>query len=152
MNQILVTKYPKSYTYINLKKIFFKFQLIISFVVLLILLTYYIKKCYFDLKYEFFSHVLYENLRTISLYESSTLDEENSIYIATIKIDKIGIEYPIFNNFSYEALRIAPCRFHGDFTTNLCIVGHNYNDSRFFSKIPELNINDVIHLSDLKRK
>lgn len=29
---------------------------------------------------------------------------------------------------------------------NFCIVAHNYNDNRFFSKLSKLNINDEIQL------
>lgn len=32
--------------------------------------------------------------------------------------------------------------------SNLCIAGHNYNDDRFFSKISNLNLNDIIVLED----
>ena len=31
---------------------------------------------------------------------------------------------------------------------NLCIAGHNYNDSRFFSKIYKLQNNDIIEIYD----
>ena len=32
---------------------------------------------------------------------------------------------------------------------NLCIVGHNYIDNRFFSRLNELQINDQINIYDL---
>ena len=32
---------------------------------------------------------------------------------------------------------------------NLCIAGHNYVDYKFFSRLHELNINDVITIFDL---
>ena len=31
---------------------------------------------------------------------------------------------------------------------NLCIVGHNYRDTRFFSKVPTLEIGDTIDITD----
>lgn len=46
-------------------------------------------------------------------------------------------------------LKIAPCKFSGtnlnDYS-NICIAGHNYNNNMFFSKISNLNSNDIIYL------
>lgn len=35
---------------------------------------------------------------------------------------------------------------------NLCIVGHNYNDSTFFSDLYKLNIADIIYIYDEKNR
>ena len=47
---------------------------------------------------------------------------------------------------------MAPCKFFGGNIGeygNLCIAGHNYNDSRFFGRLDELEIKDEIKLIDL---
>lgn len=49
-------------------------------------------------------------------------------------------------------LKIAPCRFHGpnpNEVGNLCIAGHNYKNSKFFSKVPNLQLGDKIEITDL---
>lgn len=69
--------------------------------------------------------------------------------IGIIKIDKIKISYPILSTIDDELLKIAPCKFSGPNVNevgNLCIAAHNYNDTRFFSNIPKLNIGDEIQI------
>ena len=49
-------------------------------------------------------------------------------------------------------LKIAPCKFHGpnpNEVGNLCIAGHNYRNSKFFSKVPNLQLGDTIEITDL---
>ena len=69
--------------------------------------------------------------------------------IGIIKINTIGIEYPILSETTNELLKIAPCKFFGSEPNkvgNLCIAGHNFNDERFFSKLSSLKIGDVIEI------
>ena len=52
-------------------------------------------------------------------------------------------------------LKIAPCRFYGPMPNevgNICIAGHNYNSYKFFSRLKNLSIGDVITIFDLSRK
>lgn len=69
-----------------------------------------------------------------------------------IKIDKINLNYSILSVSNNDLLDISVCRFAGPMpneTGNLCIAGHNYVDYKFFSRINELQINDVINIFDL---
>ena len=74
-----------------------------------------------------------------------------------ITIPKINVEYPILDGESdseaetEELLKMSPVKFHGpDINTvgNYCIVGHNYRNSRFFSKVPTLVNGDIIQITD----
>ena len=52
-------------------------------------------------------------------------------------------------------LKVSVCKFWGanpNETGNLCIVGHNYKNSKFFSKVPTLAIGDVVEITDLSGK
>lgn len=78
--------------------------------------------------------------------------------IATINIPKINLTYPILQGETgsleeTEALlKMSPCKYHGpepNEVGNFCIVGHNYRNSKFFSKVPTLVIGDTIQISDL---
>ena len=72
--------------------------------------------------------------------------------VATISIPSIDCTYPILNTWSDELLKIAPCYYHGaepNQVGNFCIVGHNYRNSKFFSKVPSLQIGDSIFIEDL---
>lgn len=71
--------------------------------------------------------------------------------IATINIPKINVTYPILSETTDNLLKIAPCKFWGpnpNEVGNFCIVGHNYRNTKFFSKVPTLENGDVIELTD----
>lgn len=74
--------------------------------------------------------------------------------IGQINIPSINCNYPILasDNVDYEELlKISPCKFYGpdpNEVGNLCIVGHNYRNSKFFSKVPKLENGDIIEITD----
>lgn len=48
-------------------------------------------------------------------------------------------------------LKISPTKFWGadpNEVGNFCIVGHNYRNTKFFSKVPTLEKGDVIEITD----
>lgn len=72
-----------------------------------------------------------------------------------IHIPKIGINYPIVYETSEEYLKIAPTKLSGPDINepgNVGIVGHNYKNQQFFSRLSELENNDKINLLDNKGK
>lgn len=77
--------------------------------------------------------------------------------VAIINIPKIKVNYPIIaplnkNLLDYTAiLKISPCRYYGpepNEVGNYCIVGHNYRNQKFFSKVPNLENGDSVELID----
>lgn len=67
-----------------------------------------------------------------------------------ISIPKISIYYPIIYETTEEYLKIAPTKFFGpdiNEVGNLCIVGHNYKNEQFFSRIKELAVDDKVYLT-----
>lgn len=71
--------------------------------------------------------------------------------VATIYIPKINVNYAVFSRTSDALLKISPTKFWGpepNEVGNFCIVGHNYHDTRFFSKVPSLEHGDTIELTD----
>ena len=110
---------------------------------------------------ENFSNLLIDNYSIAKLYSNNTNDDKNNStqlepnsIIGIIEIPILNISYPIFNELTDDLLKTSPCRFYGDFPFkndnhfNLCIAGHNYDNDKFFSKIKDLNINDIIYLYD----
>ncbi len=146
MNQIIFDK--------NLtikKKKFFKLQLILSIVVILIVICVIMNNYNYDENLENISEIIDKNVRLTQLYKNNKITTYET-YLGKIIIDRINLEYTIFNNYNETLLKIAPCKFFGGDlgeTGNICIAGHNYNDNRFFSRIAELNIKDNIKLIDL---
>lgn len=82
-----------------------------------------------------------------------TADDGTTYYtIGIINIPSINVNYPILSTYTDELLKIAPCKFHGpnpNEVGNLCIAGHNYKNSKFFSKVPNLQLGDTIEITDL---
>lgn len=82
-----------------------------------------------------------------------TADDGTTYYtIGIINIPSINVNYPILSTYTDELLKISPCKFHGpnpNEVGNLCIAGHNYKNSKFFSKVPNLQLGDTIEITDL---
>ncbi len=81
--------------------------------------------------------------------------------IATISIPKINVNYSIIQGETGtekeidELLKMSPCKLEGpepNQVGNFCVVGHNYRNSRFFSKVPTLQIGDTFNITDLTGK
>ena len=86
--------------------------------------------------------------------EQKSVANDGTVYytIGVINIPSIKVNYPILSTYSDALLKIAPCKFHGpnpNEVGNLCIAGHNYKNSKFFSKVPNLKSGDKIEITDL---
>ena len=73
--------------------------------------------------------------------------------IASINIPKINVNYSIIDGETDSVeetdalLKISPTKFWGpdpNTVGNFCVVGHNYRNSKFFSKVPNLENGDII--------
>lgn len=90
-----------------------------------------------------------------SVQVATSNDGTDYYTIATINIPKISVNYPVLSETTTELLKIAPCKFWGadpNKVGNFCIVGHNYRNSLFFSKVPTLENGDIIEITDLSGK
>lgn len=150
MNQILNT-----YLQTNNKKNnkLFKIQFIVSSSILLLIIIFLIWYFIYIQKKEKISSQVIDNYNVSKLYTdvyNNDLSKSNNIF-GIIDIPKINIYYPIFSTLNDDLLKIAPCKFYGDTLNkndNICIAGHNYNNSLFFSNISLLNQNDEIYIYD----
>lgn len=82
-------------------------------------------------------------------------DGKEYSYIGRVVIPKIGVDYAILDHWSDELLRVSICKFHGanpNEVGNLCLVGHNWRNKRFFSKLPTLEIGDIVEITDLSER
>lgn len=80
---------------------------------------------------------------------------------AIIEIPKLGIKYSVILGEKCDIpeiedlLKISPVKFHGgnpNEVGNYCIVGHNYRNKRFFSKVPTLQNGDIINITDMSNR
>ena len=139
------------------KSYLFKCIFILSNIISLVFFIYYIWFNYSINKNEKISKSLSTNFEVKTLYSSnqdySTNLDVNNYVIGIIEINSIGISYPIISESTDDNLKIAPCKFLGSNPNevgNLCIVAHNYNNYKFFSKLYKLSTNDIISIYDLK--
>lgn len=103
-----------------------------------------------------------EKLNTASTHtKQTTASGYQYTTIATINIPKIKLTYPVVDGMTdspaetEDLLKISPTKFWGpdpNEVGNFCIVGHNYRNSRFFSKVPTLVEGDSIDVTDLSGK
>ncbi|MDO4296418.1 MAG: sortase [bacterium] len=77
-----------------------------------------------------------------------TKEIDGNSYIGTLYIEALDLFLPIMSDWSYEKLRIAPCRYSGSaYTKNLVLAGHNYR--KHFSGLKALAIGDRITFTDM---
>lgn len=67
-------------------------------------------------------------------------------YIGIIEVPSLGLSLPVFEDWSYDLLRRAPCRYSGSYYTNdLVICAHNYRSH--FSSLLRLNIGADVYFT-----
>ena len=99
------------------------------------------------------------------LNEQAKVEKNNENYsyktVASISIPKIDVNYAVLQGETgtldeiESLLKISPVKFHGgepNEVGNFCIVGHNYRNNKFFSKVPTLVNGDRIQLTDLSNR
>ena len=84
-------------------------------------------------------------------------DSKGNAYdiVGVVNIPKINCKYPIIAETTDPLLKVSVCKFWGSNPNevgNLCIVGHNYKNSKFFSKVPSLVMGDIVEVTDLSGK
>ena len=145
MNQILNTKLLKKISKYKYFKSLFFFS-ILTF--LFIIIITFLQKCYLAKQHNK-SFELSNNYKLYQFYSNKHLNKTYEItdILGNIIIPKLNLSYPFFYGYNEEFLKISPCRFSGNMPpakSNLCILGHNYNDNRFFGNLNKLQNNDVI--------
>lgn len=91
-----------------------------------------------------------KNTKDNTIYMIANSQGQKFRVAGEIFIPKININYPIVYETTEEYLKIAPTKLFGpdiNEVGNLCIVGHNYKNEQFFSRIKELDINDKVYLT-----
>lgn len=69
-------------------------------------------------------------------------------YIGYLTIPDLGLTLPVMEDWSYEKLRIAPCRQFGSPASNdLVIAAHNYD--QHFGRLSSLNTGAPVHFTDM---
>lgn len=143
----------------KLHKTFFQIQLVVSIILMILVSFYMIKKWKEEQEMSQMSEIVNKAFEVETVYaEKQSVTKKgknNNKYFGKIVIPQIELEYSVFNECNDELLKILPCKFYGaemDEKGNICIAGHNYNDTRFFSRLKELKKGENIYLTDLEGK
>ena len=79
----------------------------------------------------------------------------NGNVIGRIVIPSLNVDYPVLKYTTEELLKVAPTKLCGPNINekgNLCIIGHNYHNAYFFSRLNELNIGENVILTNSENK
>ena len=78
-----------------------------------------------------------------------TVEIDGYRYIGTLTIPPLELEFPVTEEWDYERMKIATCRYSGTvYLNDLVICAHNYNN--FFRKLDKLQKEDVIIFTDVE--
>ncbi|MBP3256295.1 MAG: sortase [Clostridia bacterium] len=70
----------------------------------------------------------------------------------TIRLDRLGIDYPVLSDTSEELLKISINKYWGPAPNqvgNYCVVGHNYKNKKMFGRLSEAVNGDIVEVEDL---
>ena len=69
-------------------------------------------------------------------------------YVGTLQLPVLELELPVISEWSYEALKTAPCRYRGSaYGGGLILMAHNYESH--FGRLRELRPGDAVSFSDV---
>lgn len=81
----------------------------------------------------------------------TTDNGESYTVIGKLNIPSLNIEYPILSSTSTALLKISLNKYWGanpNEVGNMVVVGHNYKNSKFFSKLPNIQIGAIVKITD----
>lgn len=80
--------------------------------------------------------------------EMPQMEIDGAYYIGIIEIPVLGLQLPVMSGeWSYEKLKLAPCRYSGSvYMDDLIIAAHNYNSH--FGRIKDLKAGDNVSFID----
>lgn len=69
-------------------------------------------------------------------------------YIGVLEIPSLELSLPIISQWSYAALRVAPCRYVGSvYNDSMVIAAHNY--ASHFGNLKNISIGDEVRFTDM---
>lgn len=65
----------------------------------------------------------------------------------SLRIDSVSIHLPILNDWDYDMLKVAPCRYRGTISgENLIIMGHNYQSH--FTPLHNISVGETVEFEN----
>lgn len=83
--------------------------------------------------------------------EMTELEVDGNGYIGFLSFPTLELELPVMGFWSYDKLKIAPCRYAGNLhSDNLVIMAHNYQSH--FGRLNEMSVGDTVLFADVDGK
>jgi len=100
-----------------------------------------------------------EEIPEVVEQQPSTIEYETQAGVkytveATVRVPRLGIDYPVLSETSEELLKISVNKYWGPAPNqvgNYCIVGHNYKSKKMFGRLSEIVSGDIIELEDVNK-
>lgn len=90
---------------------------------------------------------LFQEYETTTVPEEKIIEIDGNYYVGIISIPSLELELPVISEWSYDNLKLSPCRYKGTVADgNMIIAAHNYRSH--FGRIQELNSGDYIIFTD----
>lgn len=106
-----------------------------------------------------------ENIITKENDENSQINIDNSTQttsngdtyskLAILNIPSLGIKYEVLSKTTDALMKISLTKYWGpepNESGNFCIIGHNYRNTKFFSKLLNIEKDAIVELTDLSGK
>lgn len=135
--------------------------LLVILIILAIVVSFFVIKKYIDMnKIENEAKQVLENINIEKQNNTSNepiqeIKQEihGNKVVGIIKIPKIELEYPILETTSVETLKLSITKFWGNKINeigNVTLAGHNNLSGTMFGKTKNLEIGDIIELTDIQ--
>ncbi|MBR5260026.1 MAG: sortase [Eggerthellaceae bacterium] len=73
---------------------------------------------------------------------------DDNFYVGTLRIPSLGLELPVMEEWSYEGLRVAPCRYAGSaYAGDMVIAAHSYTSH--FGRLSSISYGDEVSFADV---
>ena len=97
------------------------------------------------------SEEIVTNVSNLTKQDEDVISIKGNDYIGIIEIPTINLKLPIMSEFTYDKLKVAPCRYFGSILTNdLVICGHSYQ--AHFGNLYKLQPKDIIIINDFHKQ
>lgn len=88
---------------------------------------------------------LFEPAATYSMPEKGYLGYS---MIGTLRVPSVEVELPVLSTWSYDLLKVAPCRYSGSVAgEDMILMGHNYKSH--FRPLHNVEVGDTVEFEDV---
>ncbi|MCI8341851.1 MAG: sortase [Firmicutes bacterium] len=78
-----------------------------------------------------------------------TVEIDGNLYIGVLCLPSLELSLPVMSDWSYEKLKLSPCRYAGSaYSNDMIVAAHNYQSH--FGGLKNLNVGDEVKFTDVE--